>query len=261
MTTTSNFGDVAALYARVRPGYPQAMFDELVALTGIPDGGHILEIGPGTGQATRPLLERGYRVTGVEPEATLVAEARRFLPRDANVDFHVSRFEDWPLPEAPFDLVFAATAFHWVDPTIRYVKAAAALKPGGALAVVNSLHVAGDGDEFFVAVQPCYARHVTGAKGDLRLPLPDALPPDTGGVIASCLYSEPDVRRYPWQATYTATQYTDLLSTYSDHISTLPHDRAALFACITELIDGSFGGSIRKQYLTELVIAKKAGGA
>ena len=63
MSTTSNFGQVAELYARVRPGYLPRVFDDLVTLTGLPEGGRILEIGPATGQATVPLAERGYHIT------------------------------------------------------------------------------------------------------------------------------------------------------------------------------------------------------
>jgi SAM-dependent methyltransferase len=261
MTPISNFGEAAALYARVRPGYLPAVFDDFIALSGIPAGGRILEIGPGTGQATLPLVQRGYHVVGIEPEPALVAEARRLCAGYSGVDFHVSRFEDWPLPQQPFDVVLAATAFHWIEPAVRYAKAAAALKPGGALAVVNTHHVAGGTQAFFEAVQPCYAAHVTGARGDLRLPVAEAVPPDTAGVIASGLFMEPEIRTYLWQASYTAEQYLDLLRTYSNHIAMLPEDRARLFQCIAELIDTRFGGSIVKQYMTELVVAKKPAAA
>ena len=258
MTVISNFGEVAELYARVRPGYSPGVFDDVVGLSGIPAAGHILEIGPGTGQATAPLAARGFRIDAVEPDEPLATEARRRLSPSSGVHFHIARFEDWRLPAEPFDLVFAATAFHWLDPAVKYVKAAAALKTGGALAIINTHHVAGGTQAFFEAVQPCYASHVTGAKGDLRLPVAEALPPDTAGIIASRLFMEPKVRTYSWQASYTAVQYTDLLSTYSDHIAMLPEDRAALFDCMTALIDTRFDGTITKQYLTELVVAKKA---
>jgi SAM-dependent methyltransferase len=259
MVTRSNFGEAAELYARVRPGYLPAVFDDLVALSGVPQDGRILEIGPATGQATLPLARRGFHITAIEPEEALVAQARLALAPSDEVEFHVSPFEDWPLPEERFDVVLAATAFHWIEPAVRYVKAAAALKPGGALAVVNTHHVAGGTQAFFEAVQPCYALHVTGAKGDLRLPAAEAVPRDTAGVIASGLFTEPEVRTYLWQAAYTAEQYLDLLSTYSNHIAMLPEDRIGLFDCMTTLIDTRFGGSIVKQYMTELVVAKKLG--
>jgi ubiquinone/menaquinone biosynthesis C-methylase UbiE len=257
MSVRSNFGEVASLYARVRPGYPPAVFDDVVSLAGLEDGARILEIGPASGQATRPLAMRGLRITAVEPEASLVAEARRALPPDVQVEFHVARFEDWPLPEERFDAVLAATAFHWIEPAVRYVKTATALKPDGALVVINTHHVAGGTQAFFDDVQPCYATHISGARGDLRLPAAETVPPDTAGVVASGLFLEPERRTYVWQASYTATEYHDLLRTYSNHIAMARSERDRLFDCMRELIDRRFGGSIWKQYMTELVVARK----
>jgi hypothetical protein len=83
------------------------------------------------------------------------------------------------------------------------------------------------------------------------------VPPDTAGVVASGLFLEPERRTYVWQASYTAGEYHDLLRTYSNHIAMAPDERGRLFDCMRELIDGRFGGSIRKQYMTELVVARK----
>ena len=251
-----NFGAVAETYARVRPGYPPQVFDDLVALTDIPQHGRILEIGPATGQATLPLALRGYDITGVELEESLVREARRLLADYANVELHVADFEAWPLSATPSDMVLAATAFHWIDPAIRYVKSAQALRSGGALAVIHSRHVAGGDQAFFDQAQAFYQAHMPGA-GARPLPRAEELPPGTAGVRASGLFDEPEVRRYLWHETYTARQYTDLLSTYSDHIALPEESRRALFECIAALIDGRHGGSMRKQYLTELVVARK----
>ncbi len=134
------------------------MFDDLVALSGLPHGGRILEIGCGTGQATLPMAERGYRVVAVELGANLAAVARHKLARFASVEVHVGNFEDWRLPEEGFDLVMAASSFHWLDTEVALSKAAAALRPEGALAIISGSHVAGGDDPFFVEVQACYKR-------------------------------------------------------------------------------------------------------
>ena len=70
------FDEVAELYDRHRPGYPEALFEDLVALSGIAPAGRILEIGAGTGQATLPLARRGLRVLCLEPGAALARVAR-----------------------------------------------------------------------------------------------------------------------------------------------------------------------------------------
>jgi hypothetical protein len=126
----ATFDQAAELYDRARPRYPSALFEDLAGLAGIGPGSRVLEIGPGTGQATVPLAERGCRVVAVELGADLAAVARRNLARFPAVEVVTAAFEGWPLPSEPFDLVLAATAFHWVDPAVRVVKAADALRPG-----------------------------------------------------------------------------------------------------------------------------------
>ena len=106
----STFDQAAELYDRARPRYPAALFDDLAELAGIGPGSKVLEIGPGTGQATVALAERGCRVVAVELGAALAAVARRNLARFPAVEVVTAPFEDWPLPKEPFDLVLAATA-------------------------------------------------------------------------------------------------------------------------------------------------------
>jgi len=152
------FDEAAELYDRARPRYPSALFDDLGDLAGIGPGARVLEIGPGTGQATVPLAERGCRVVAVELGAGLAAVARRNLAPFPAVEVVTGAFEDWPLPPEPFDVVLAATSFHWMDPAVRVAKAADALRPGGALATVATHHVAGGDESFFAAAQDCYER-------------------------------------------------------------------------------------------------------
>src|SRR6266536_5249299 len=142
------FDEAAERYDRARPGYPPVVFDDLDDLAGIGPGCRMLEIGCGTGQATVPLADRGCQIVAVELGPGLASVARRNLARFPLVQVVVTAFEDWPLPPEPFDVVVAATAFHWIDPAVRVSKVADALRPGGALAVVSTHHVAG-GDQGF----------------------------------------------------------------------------------------------------------------
>src|SRR5215204_4640687 len=134
------FDEDAERYDRARPGYPAAVFEDLLALTELGPGARVLEIGCGTGQATVPLAERGCRIVAVELGAELAAVARRNLARFPDVEVVTGAFEDWPLPPEPFDLVLSATAFHWIDPGVRVVKSAEALRPGGTLATIATYH-------------------------------------------------------------------------------------------------------------------------
>ena len=134
----STFEEVAELYDRARPGYPAPLFDDLAALASLPDAARILEIGCGTGQATIALAERGYQVTSLELGAQLAAIARRKLSAFPGVEVVNADFEAWQAPHADFDAVVSFTAFHWIDPALRFEKAASLLREGGALAVAES---------------------------------------------------------------------------------------------------------------------------
>ncbi|MGH7868590.1 MAG: class I SAM-dependent methyltransferase, partial [Candidatus Dormibacteraceae bacterium] len=135
------FNEVAELYDRARPDYPEAVFDGITELTGLCAGSRVLEIGGGTGQATASIAECGCAVTAVELGASMAEIVRRNLARFPKVTVINSSFEEWVLPEEPFDLVVAATAFHWIDPTMRLPKVAAALGQGGCFALIDTVHI------------------------------------------------------------------------------------------------------------------------
>src|SRR6266487_5476358 len=89
------FNDVPELYDRVRPGYPDELFADLVAITGMDTRSSVLEVGCGTGQATRLLAALGYSVTAIEPGAGMATLARRRLAAFRNVEVENSAFEEW----------------------------------------------------------------------------------------------------------------------------------------------------------------------
>ncbi len=53
------FGSVAELYDRARPSYPEALVDDVIAFAGVMPPTRLLEVGAGTGKATR--LRAGAR--------------------------------------------------------------------------------------------------------------------------------------------------------------------------------------------------------
>lgn len=128
------FGRVADEYERVRPGYPAALVDR--ACAGLAAGATVVEIGCGTGKLTRELTARGLKVEAVEPDAELIAVARRVVP-GGDVRFHNASFEDVELPADAFPAVFAATSFHWVDPSVGWRKVAGLLQPAGVFALLT----------------------------------------------------------------------------------------------------------------------------
>ncbi|MEU7480884.1 class I SAM-dependent methyltransferase [Lentzea sp. NPDC042327] len=237
----ATFGTDAARYHRARPTYPAELFAAL-------HGDRVLEIGPGTGQATLPLTALGS-VTAVELSPDLAAIARTHAPRAHVV---VADFDEWE-PDGEFDLVVSATAFHWLDPDTRMARCARALRNGGTLAVISTHHVAGGTEQFFADVQELYERWDPGTPQGFRQPAAGTVPFELDD---SPFFEPPEFRRYEWERDYTAETYVDLLLTYSNHI-TLP-TRDELVAGIGRLIDTRYGGRITKRYLTQLATAVKA---
>jgi len=251
------FGQDANLYDRCRPGYPDALFADLTTIAGLRPGARVLEIGPGTGQATAPLARLGSRVTAVEISPAMAAVARRRLAGWADVEVVVGAFEEWPLPTMPFDLVLSATAFHWVDPGVRVRKSAQALRPDGTLAVVSTHHIRGGTQHFFEEVQPCYERFDPDTPPGLTLVSSEDIPQEAGEFDDSGEFGSVDFRCLEWDATYSTSGYLNLLATYSNHRALPAPARTGLFRCIGALIEQRYNGHITKRYLTQLATAQR----
>jgi SAM-dependent methyltransferase len=124
-----SFGSFAAAYERYRPGYPEQVADRILEYAGGPIA-DALEIGAGTGKATRLLAGRGIAVTATEPDPQMLEELRKRVPAAAAV---LATFEQLPLVRT-YDLVFAAASLHWTLPATRWDRVAALLGPGGTFA-------------------------------------------------------------------------------------------------------------------------------
>lgn len=121
------FGADPERYDRARPGYPQALVDQIVAAS---PGREVLDVGIGTGIAAQAFQAAGCTVLGVDPDERMAEYARR---RGFQVE--VARFEGWEPADRTFDAVIAGQTWHWLDPVAGAAKAALVLRPGGRLAV------------------------------------------------------------------------------------------------------------------------------
>jgi SAM-dependent methyltransferase len=250
------FDGVAETYHAIRPGYPTALFDELFAV--LPTDPLVLEVGPGTGQATRNLLARGATVHAVELGSNLAAALRRELP-SARLAIEIGDFERVPAGEATYDGVFSASAYHWIDPRLQVDRPAALLKPGGVLAVVGLVQVDAPEDRgFFASAQPIYERH-----GLPHEAPPAPARPDVDSELRARLEAEPrfeDVRvhRYDWDQTYTAAGYRSLQETYSTTQLMPPDARRALLRDLESFIREHFDDRVTRPLVATLTLARRA---
>lgn len=261
------FDEDAELYDSIRPGYPEELFDDLVALAELAPGANVLEVGCGTGQATVALARRGFQVVCVELGEALARVARGNLEPFPQASVVTAPFELWDPGDLISDLVLAATSWHWIDPALRYARAAAALKPGGALAIIATHHVLPpDGDRFFVDVQSAYA--AIGEEDSPPPPAwsgssaspPEAIADDLAAIEASGFFTGAGATRYLSDRWYTAGEYIALLDTYSGHRAMEPRARQWLYDEIRRRINARPSGRVRKHYMFTLTLARAVEG-
>ncbi len=128
--TRTIFDPAAEAYDRLRPDYPAELYDAVERLSGVSlRAARVVEVGAGTGIATRQLLRRGAIVTAVDLSLAML---RRQQERSRCV---AARGEQLPIGTGVADLVCSATAWHWVDLHHGTREATRVLRPGGALAL------------------------------------------------------------------------------------------------------------------------------
>ena len=218
-----SFDRVAEYYNRYRGGYPEPVVDAMVASSRLGKGSRVLELGCGTGQLSVPLAERGVELLAVDLGPHLAAFAHANLAGFADAQVVVSTFEEWPLPDEPFDAVVSANAFHWLDAELRWSKSASALKARGFLCIGHAHHVRGGTPGFFEDSQEHYVAY--GLSDD-----PFFQPPNAAD--APIMYPELDDRpefgpvsrqRFEIPRQHTTESYVGWLQTDS-FISTLAND-------------------------------------
>jgi SAM-dependent methyltransferase len=246
------FGEVAELYDRARPSYPDALVEDVVAE--IPDASRarVLEVGAGTGKATKLLAPKLGVLVALEPDPAMAAIATRHCAAMPNVDVVVDRFEDWVTAGPVFDAIVAAHCWHWVDPRVGCTKARSLVRADGVLAAFWNVPVL-EASPLAPAIGQAYREHA---------PQLEDKTSSTRASFESSVARHPgfrvrDQREYDWDQVYTAHQYTDMLCTHSDHHLLPTAERDALVAAVRRVIDDA-GGTITLRYETMLVLLEPA---
>ena len=251
-----SFDGIAAQYARARPVAPREVFDCIAEW--IPPPAAALEIGPGPGNATLRLAQRGYRVHAVELGAHLAEHARRRLS-GYPFTVEIGRFEDAMLEQQSFDLVAASSTFHWLDRDRALAQIALALKPGGAVSLFWTQ--AGrelEDPDFGVALNDLYRVHAPGLPADPAVLARQSIDAAGAALAADPRFTKLEEYHFTEALEFDAPRFIDLLGTYSDHALLDPASRARLDAAIADLIDSRFGGNVRRLAVTRLFLARRA---
>lgn len=228
-----SFGAVAAAYERFRPGYPDELVD---AVLDYADGEvrTALEIGAGTGKATRVFAARGIAVTATEPDAAMLAELVRHVP--TSVLPLQGAFEDLEVGRR-YDLVFAAAALHWTRAEGRWERVASLLGPGGVFASFGGQVCLAD-----ARLEDAVTRARAPWLASDSIPSPDGTAPESAlqwpgtELLGSELFADVRQVRIERRMTMTAGEYVSHLSTISAYLELTPADRQAAFDAIRAVL-------------------------
>ena len=256
-TLRAIFDQAALDYDAVRPGYPEELIEDVISISSIPEGGRLLEIGCGTGQATLPFAKRGYSILCLDIGKELAAIAAQKCRPYPQVKIEIASFEEWEAEGNTFDLVMSATAFHWIPPEIGYPKSAKVLKDMGSIAIFSNSHPT-PYTGFFKSGHKVYQKIVPEWKNPSDAPpMEESINSKETYINSMGFFERVQVRTYAWTRGFTTADYIKLLNTFSDHRSLEEGRRSRLFNEIAELIETEFEGIVNRPYFSLLFIARK----
>ncbi len=262
----SHFDEIVENYDKARPRYPSELFEDIFKYVSEADGKRALEIGAGTGKATAPILDAGYDVTAVELGANMAEFLTERFKGNSSFNVIVDSFENVPLEDESYDLIYAGSAFHWVEAEIGCPKALRLLKSGGAIALFRYNIDPADGEELYEEIQSIYRKHYctyyTSNERRSKKSREDFQTPS--GIYTGFRFE--DLRAYGFRDVtmkfydvsrmYSADEYIAYIDTMADHRGLPDENRAALYAGVKEAII-KHGGHFKIDFIFQLYIGRK----
>jgi SAM-dependent methyltransferase len=251
------FGLNPAGYEDARPDYPLWIFDQLRQRGALVAGATTLEIGAGTGKATRHLLEYGAKpLTIIEPD-TRFADMLNSTCAAASASCRImyESFEDVALPDYGFDLVMAATSFHWIEPIAGLRKIKRLLTQNGVAALCWNVLSDGNKEDLFHDATHSLLTPLAMGPADKHNEIPFA--PDRAARQAEantagfehCEYFESR-----WSLLLSARQIGNLYESFS-HIQRLDIDsREKLLNQLMTIADTQFNGKVVRNVISCLYL-------
>jgi len=136
--TQIDFGLTVNDYAKHRAGFPDSLFDRLIARGIATPGQTVVDLGTGAGTLARGFARRGCRAIGIDPSEPLLAQAKLLSEAEGlTVEYRTGKAESTGLESRSVDAVTAGQYWHWFDGPIAAREAVRILKPGGRVAICH----------------------------------------------------------------------------------------------------------------------------
>lgn len=239
------FNEDASNYDRYRPTYADELFDDIIHFSHLNSSKNALEIGIGTGQATVPFLKVGCKVTAIEIGDKLTQFSRDKFRAYENLTVINQDFESVQLDENAYDLIYAASSFHWIPKDIGLPKVHRLLKSGGVFAWF-SIQPAPAEEHTYIheAMQRIYDAY-SSFFGDHR---PVLISPqmvhqqvekkrlDRSEALKQYGFVDVMGTLYKGSRSFGAEDYATLISTFSDHKAMPEEHRISFLKKVTQTI-------------------------
>ena len=249
------FDTVAQQYEKLRPEYVPALYEDLFSYKPLDETCLALEVGIGGGQATLPILKTGCQVTAVEYGKNFSELCRYKFREYPNFSVVTSKFEDFAGENNSYDLVYSASAFHWVPEESGYPKVYDLLKSGGVFArFANHPYEDKGRQELSRTIQKIYDIYMPGSIEPAEYSEQDAY--DRASVAQKYGFTDISYKLYQRTRTFTAKEYIALLGTYSDHMTLEEPTKKALFSRIEDAIN-QHGGKFTLYDTIDIEFARK----
>ena len=256
----SFFGSDPRTYDAVRPGHPDDVYDILRERCGLRPGSRVLEIGPGTGQATRRLLDLGAApLVAIEPDLRLAAFLRGTL--GDRVEVHVAALEEAELEPRAYDLAAAASSFHWVEEAAGLTKLRHALRVGGWVAIWwTSFGDEQRPDPFRLALDPLFEDVPAGPSGPSEGRPGFARDAECRlAALSEAGFQEAQHDEAHWAREWDTAGIRGLYSTFSPLSALTPERREELLDSVARVAADRFGGRVERPLVTSLYTARNPG--
>lgn len=241
-------------YDKTRPNYPSELFEEIINFSNLCSNSNVLEIGIGTGQAALPFLQKGCNQTAVELGDRLAEYCKQKFSAYENFNIINNGFLEANLPKNNFDLIFSATAFHWIPKDSGYAKIKTLLKSNGVLALFwNHPFVSNTEDKTNLASMAVYQKYRPNDKTPIQFD--ESKCQAIINELAHYGFRDIQSKIYRRTRTLTSEEYINLIKTYSDHNALPELIRLAFEQDMKQAID-EVGGKINIYDTIDLYLAR-----
>ncbi|MDF2505280.1 methyltransferase domain-containing protein [Clostridium sp.] len=222
------FNEDVINYDKWRPTYCKELFNDIIQFSELSKNNKAVEVGIGTGQATMPFLITGCYVTAIELGKELAEYSKEKFEKYENFSVYNTSFEDFECDDSSFDILYSATAFHWIPEKIGYPKALNLLKNRGTLALFwNKPFVNREDDLLHQKIQSIYQKYRSSS--DKLIENDTARYNKISKTIRSYGFRDLQVKLYHQTRVFNSSSYISLLNTYSDHRSMAEHTKQLLY--------------------------------